>query len=288
MDRAVAGVEEIKPLAVGDKIPEEIWQLPLSIVKHGASTKIVRLADYRGKVIVFDYWATWCASCIATMPKMHALAHEFAKDVVLLPITYEDEGVVRNFLEKNGSSQIQGLRAVFETVINGQLLKDLIPHQSLPHLAVINQYGVLELVSTPLFVNAELFGQLVRKEPYYLPEYRSVLDTTLLSKTFPKVRDYKPVFYSTVMGFQDGLMFPRTTHVDSTLGIKTGQIVNSPLLILFQTALQPKFRMTWPNRRIMLVNNPVDFEYFGTRNPEYSTKANGYTYEYAVPINWSK
>jgi len=28
VDRAVAGVEEIKPLAVGDKIPEEIWQLP--------------------------------------------------------------------------------------------------------------------------------------------------------------------------------------------------------------------------------------------------------------------
>ena len=45
----------------------------------------VRLADYQGKVIILDFWATWCGPCLASFPHTQALAAKYkAQGVVVL------------------------------------------------------------------------------------------------------------------------------------------------------------------------------------------------------------
>src|SRR5690606_29169246 len=88
--RTAEGQIEIKPLQIGDTIPEEVWDMPLQTVRYGGETKEMRLADYRGKVIILDYWATWCLGCILSMPKMHELVEDLDDQVVLFPVTNED------------------------------------------------------------------------------------------------------------------------------------------------------------------------------------------------------
>src|SRR5690606_41740506 len=99
--------------------------MPLQTVKHGRETKEIRLADYRGKVIILDYWATWCAGCILSMPKMHELGQAYPNDVVLLPVTHESASLITDFLSKTRSKQIRTLLHSFKTIIDGQSLKDL-------------------------------------------------------------------------------------------------------------------------------------------------------------------
>ena len=53
-------------------------------------------ASLRGKVVVLDFWASWCAPCLASFPKMNALQAQFAgKPVVFYSVTYEKPGAVR-------------------------------------------------------------------------------------------------------------------------------------------------------------------------------------------------
>ena len=53
----------------------------------GGKTKA---ADLKGKVLVVDFWATWCEPCIAEIPKFNKMADEFkGKDVQIVAITVE-------------------------------------------------------------------------------------------------------------------------------------------------------------------------------------------------------
>ena len=60
--------------------------------------------ELAGKVVVLNFWATWCGPCVAEMPHFQKVVDRYKKqkDVVFLAISIdEDKPVVRPFLERN-------------------------------------------------------------------------------------------------------------------------------------------------------------------------------------------
>lgn len=67
----------------------------------------VTLSDLRGKVVLVNFWATWCPPCRAEMPSMDRLSELMANDdFVMLAINIEENAraVVPEFLAKNQHS----------------------------------------------------------------------------------------------------------------------------------------------------------------------------------------
>lgn len=46
------------------------------------------LADLKGKIVVLDFWATWCGPCIASIPHNNEIAKKYAKDVVFIGVCH--------------------------------------------------------------------------------------------------------------------------------------------------------------------------------------------------------
>lgn len=74
--------------------------------------RTIRLADFKGKVVFLNFWATWCDPCQEEMPGMERL-HQAYKDrgfsVLAISLDVQGAGVVKPFVKKFGLSFPIGL-----------------------------------------------------------------------------------------------------------------------------------------------------------------------------------
>ena len=108
--------------------------------------KRVSLADYKGRVVLLNIWATWCAPCVEEMPSMEKL-HQELKDekFVILAVSIDESGAkaVRPFMKKHKLS--------FPALIDSAgTLNNLYRTTGVPESFIIDKQGrILEEIIGP-------------------------------------------------------------------------------------------------------------------------------------------
>ena len=120
-------------VAIEDNLPAPDFTFP------GLDGKMVRLADYRGKVVLVNIWATWCKPCVDEMPSMEKLYHKFkGKNFEILAVSIDEPGlkVVAPFMKK--------LNLTFPALIDSEgAVKAFYGITGVPESFIIDQQGIL-------------------------------------------------------------------------------------------------------------------------------------------------
>ena len=92
--------DELFPVEVGSKAP------PIQGVTLDGTRRQKTLADYSGKVLLINVWATWCEPCRVEMPSIEKLHREFASQgLAVVAISVDDPGAeerIRDFVKEYG------------------------------------------------------------------------------------------------------------------------------------------------------------------------------------------
>jgi thiol-disulfide isomerase/thioredoxin len=71
-------------------------QHPMPVPTFSASDlsgKTVSSADWRGKVVLINFWATWCMPCRVEIPDLVALQNKYRDDLVVVGVSEDEEGI---------------------------------------------------------------------------------------------------------------------------------------------------------------------------------------------------
>lgn len=148
-------------LRIGEKLPKAIWEVPMAFYKKGQySTE--RLSQYKGKIILFDFWASWCTNCIDAFPKVKKLQETFGKSVQVILVNSTGSGETNAKIEHTYQLNHEVLKDL-PTLINDSLIKKLIPRAVLPSYAFINSEGQLCAITTAEMVNEENIQGLINR-----------------------------------------------------------------------------------------------------------------------------
>lgn len=148
-------------LQPGDSIPSQLWNHPLQLSGSTKKNSSIPLSQYSGKLIILDFWATWCSSCISAMPRIHNLQRQYADSLIVLPVSYEPAGKVEAFLKTNALLRPLHLFSVVEDTI----LSRYFTHRIVPHYVWISPAGKVLAVSSSEYVTATNISRALNNIP---------------------------------------------------------------------------------------------------------------------------
>lgn len=279
-----ASAQTIKGIQPGDKIPEDIWKAPLHFISSAGGDTTITLSAYRGKLIILDFWATWCSGCIAAMPKLKKLQQSLPEDIQVLPVTDEGKEKVTAFIGRNQYISSAGL----STIISDTLLNNVFSHRFIPHYVWIGNDGTLIATTGTEALTDSTVKKIITGHPD-----RNALQTK------KDLDIQKPLFMSEAFNFGDSLLaysifvkgaysgLPSGNHRISINGTVRGHAsTNLPILDIYIAAVIPIFRRLGDKysakRNVIQVQTPSDIQLQYADSSSYRTD-NLFNYELIVP-----
>ncbi|MFT3947184.1 MAG: TlpA disulfide reductase family protein [Agriterribacter sp.] len=219
----------IKPLHIGDAIPAGIQ---LTGITNFPVSKI-QLSDYNSKLLILDFWATWCSSCIQQFPKITALAKEFEGKAQFLLVPHsntvaDSAGVMHFFAARNAAYRLPSLT-------RDSILLKMFPHQAIPHYVWVNN-GTVIAITDAAAITAKNILSALNDLPMNTNEKKDRnydADSSLFGNAGSEATDALKTSFN-LTGHLTG--YVSMSGYSETNGLIKRYTINSPLLSLYSMA----------------------------------------------------
>jgi thiol-disulfide isomerase/thioredoxin len=271
--------KEIYELKVGDPVPASLMNKPLDVVNSPGGDNTLTLRKFKNKLVILDFWETWCAVCVKSMSGFDTLAVNYSDKLKVFLVSIQESNVVSPFLTKKGS----GLTAI----VNGNFLSTYFPHRSVPHEVWIKDGKVFAITGHEA-VTEENIKMVLSGEKTSLAELKADFGydpskPLLLDGNGGSASDLQ--YRSLITGYIDGIG-GGGVNTDNEKGQFRIRAINGAVKNLYQFALarMGDIALSYDNRCIMECEEGKIVPPTGV--PEYDSLARGmyYCYEIIVPI----
>lgn len=148
-----------------------------------APTKTTTLAAQRGKLVLLEFWATWCAPCLEAMPHLNALQTRHAHQLQVITITDETPKRIGQYLSARPAK-------LWFAIDSARTIAALFPHHLIPHTVLIGPDGNLLAQTTPSAVTDGLIDSLWRQQTVHITEkVDHSMDLPAILKTYFQAAD---------------------------------------------------------------------------------------------------
>lgn len=101
---------------------------------YSTRSKLFQLSELRGKVVVLDFWASWCPPCRAAIPAMQRLHERYSdQGLVVLGINVNDN--------KDPAEFMASMHATYPVLVSGDAVSQMYQVKGIPTLIVIDADG---------------------------------------------------------------------------------------------------------------------------------------------------
>ena len=157
-------------LQLGQPVPDN---LVLEMVNYHSPT--ARLSDFKGKLLLLDFYATWCSSSRAPMPLLDSLQTVYGDKLQVLLVSYtkarDTKATVTAFFEKWRNPD--GSRYRLPSVVDDTTLVRLFPHKPIPHFVWVGPDGTVQAITRAEQVTAQNINRAITQgvmPPSLLPD----------------------------------------------------------------------------------------------------------------------
>jgi thiol-disulfide isomerase/thioredoxin len=184
---------QVKALKAGEKIPD----IPVQHVWNYTRDNI-RLADYRGKVVLLDFWSPGCISCLGSFPYMDSVQKKFKDNLQVFLVNKISSDSTAKFFKRRK----RVLKPDIPIITGDRLLGQWFPHEGVPFQVWIDQDGKVLYTGTPYYATFENIQKVINRETVSIVK---TIKKTYAENLFDPQWKNQIITYSCLTSWKEGL-----------------------------------------------------------------------------------
>ena len=119
----------------------------------------ISLSDFRGRLVILDFWASWCVPCRLSMPTLEAMVGDLGEDVVLLGVSLDrSETDARTYVDAKGYTDLIPL---YGSLGAARSVAGDYGVLGIPRTFVIDRQGIVRFAGHPNLLGRDLVESLL-------------------------------------------------------------------------------------------------------------------------------